>query len=225
MPGARSSMKVLLVEDDAGLREGMAELISELVEVREASSVAQAQRALGEELFALVLTDLRIGDTGSGGRVILEAARKRLLPVAIVSASATEEVLKMLAPHVPDAVLTKPFQLEDMLALVERFVALRREVARRAAGPVPAESAWTEAATPGVRLAQGADGGEWLRLAPGAAHAPCARDPRLGMMLLEGSLEVEGESRGREQYLFLSAGPREVRTQEGCLAVSLPLRA
>jgi DNA-binding response OmpR family regulator len=216
-------MKVLLVEDDAGLREGMAELIAEQTPVREAGSVAEALRALGEESFSLVLTDLRIGDSGGGGRIILEAARKRLQPVAIVSASSAEEVVRVLRPHEPDAVLNKPFQIEDMMLLVERFVRLRREVERLAAGAVPPEDAWTTDAT-GLRLSQRPDGAVWLRLAPGASHrSPASRGH--AALVVEGSLEVDGETRGREHYFFLAAGPRELRTQEGCLAVSLPVDA
>ncbi|MGZ3457160.1 MAG: response regulator, partial [Archangium sp.] len=146
-------MKVLLVEDDASLREGMVELISEQVEVREAGSVAQALAALREELFSLVVTDLRIGETGEGGRIILEAARKRLQPVAIVSAATSEEVVRVLRPHEPDAVLAKPFQIDDMLTLVECFVGLRRQVERAAAGQAPPEEAWTEVAA-GIRAVE-----------------------------------------------------------------------
>jgi DNA-binding response OmpR family regulator len=218
-------MKVLLVEDDAGLREGMAELISEQVVVREAGSVAEAQRALGEEFFSLVITDLRIGNSSGGGRSILEEARKRLQPVAIVSASSAEELLRVLRPHEPDAVLHKPFQIEDMLALVERFVRLRREVERVAAAGVPPEEAWTTEPTPGVRLARGADGGLWLRMAPGTSHRQPEQRGRSGMMVVEGSLVVDGETRGRAFPFYVAAGPHELRTPEGCLAVSFPLGA
>ncbi|MFY0576871.1 response regulator [Cystobacter fuscus] len=214
MPGEKSPMKVLLVEDDAGLREGMAELIAEQTPVREAGSVAEALRVLQEESFALVLTDLRIGDSGGGGRIILEAARKRLQPVAIVSASTAEEVVRVLRPHEPDAVLNKPFQIEDMMLLVERFVRLRREVERPAAGAVPPEDTWTTEPTTGLRLSQRPDGGLWMRLAPGASHrSPVSRGH--AALVVEGSLEVDGETRGRDHYFFLAAGPRELRTQEG----------
>lgn len=216
-------MKVLLVEDDTSLREGMGELISEQAEVREAGSMPQALAALREELFSLVLTDLRIGETGEGGRIVLEAARKRLQPVAIVSASTSEEVVRVLRPHEPDAVLAKPFQIEDMMALVERFVGLRREVERVAAGPVPPPgAAWTEVAAGIQTLEEG--GCQWVRMAPGASHPRPVFRGRSGVMLLEGSLEVDGERRAGHQYFYLSAGPREVRTHEGCLAVSLALR-
>ncbi|QRK06498.1 response regulator [Archangium violaceum] len=216
-------MKVLLVEDDASLREGMVELISEQAEVREAGSVPQALAALREELFSLVITDLRIGETGEGGRIILEAARKRLQPVAIVSASTADEVVRMLRPHEPDAVLAKPFQIDDMLALVERFAGLRGEVERAAAGPVPAEGAWTQVAE-GIRMFEEPGGRLWARMAPGTSHPRPAHRGGTGVMLVEGSLEVEGERRVARQYFYLSAGPREARTHEGCLAVSLALR-
>ncbi len=218
-------MKVLLVEDDAGLREGMAELIAEQTPVREAGSVAEALRALGEELFSLVITDLRIGDTGGGGRIILEAARKRLQPVAIVSASSAEEVVRVLRPHEPDAVLGKPFQIEDMMLLVERFVRLRREVERLATGDVPPEASWTTEPTTGLRLSQRPDGSLWMRLAPGTSHLPPVGRGHVGVRVVEGSLEVDGETRGRDHYFYLAAGPRELRSPEGCLAVSLPLDA
>ncbi len=216
-------MKVLLVEDDASLREGMSELISEQAEVREAGSVAQALAAMREEVFGLVVTDLRIGETGQGGRIVLEAARKRLQPVAVVSASTSEEVGRVLKPHEPDAVLAKPFQIDEMLELVERFQSLRVAVEKLAAGRVPSEEAWEEA-MPGVRVFEEPGGPSWVRMAPGvAASRPMGRGP-VGVMLLEGALEVEGERRVGPQYFFLAAGPREVRTDVGCLAVSLALR-
>jgi CheY-like chemotaxis protein len=216
-------MKVLLVEDDASLREGMSELISEQAEVREAGSVAQALAAMREELFGLVVTDLRIGESGQGGRIVLEAARKRLQPVAIVSGTTTEEVGRVLRPHEPDAVLSKPFQIDEMMELVERFLSLRVAVEKLAAGRVPSEEAWTEA-VPGVRVLEEPSGPSWVRMAPGvAASRPMGRGP-VGVMLLEGAVEVDGERRVGPQYFFLAAGPREVRTDVGCLAVSLALR-
>jgi CheY-like chemotaxis protein len=215
-------MKVLLVEDDTSLREGMMELISEQAEVREAGSVAQALGALREELFSLVLTDLRIGEKGEGGRIILEAARQRLQPVAIVSAATAEEVVRVLRPHEPDAVLAKPFQIDDILELVERFVGLRREV-ERAVGRAPPEGAWTEVAA-GVWTFEEPGGCSWMRMEPGASHSRPVPRGRAGGVVLEGSLEVEGERRVGHQYFYLAAGPRELRTREGCLAVSLALR-
>jgi CheY-like chemotaxis protein len=214
-------MKVLLVEDDASLREGMGELIAEQSEVRETGSVAQALAALGEEPFCLVVTDLRIGETGEGGRIILEAARKRLQPVAIVSAATAEEVVKVLRPHEPDVVLAKPFQIDDILGMVERFVGLRQQVVR-AAERGPPQGTWTEVAA-GVRTLEEPEGCLWVRMEPGTQPRPLHRG-RAGGVVVEGSLEVEGERRVKHQYFYLAAGPREVRTHEGCLAVFMALR-
>lgn len=215
-------MKVLLVEDDASLREGMGELIAEQAEVRETGSVAQALAALGEELFSLVVTDLRIGETGEGGRIILEAARKRLQPVAIVSAATAEEVVKVLRPHEPDMVLAKPFQIEDILGMVERFAGLRQQVVR-AAERGPPQGTWAEVAA-GVRTLEEPDGCLWVRMEPGVSHPRPVHRGRAGGVVVEGSLEVEGERRVKHQYFYLAAGPREVRTHEGCLAVFMALR-
>lgn len=223
MSGATSPLRVLLVEDDASLREGMVELVSEQAPVHEAGSVAEALAALEGELFSLVMTDLRIGQKGEGGRIILEAARRRLQPVVIVSASSADEVGRVLRPHEPDAVLRKPFQIEDVLALVERFVRLHQEVRRVAARGAPAEG-WRPVAE-GLSTCEAPGGAQWWRMEPGCRSSPAVSGQSLGMELVEGALEVEGERRVGSQYFFLAAGAREVRTLEGCLAVSLALRA
>ncbi len=216
-------MKVLLVEDDAGLREGMAELISDLAKVREASSVKEALAALGDEPYALVITDLRIGGSADGGRTILEAARKRLHAVAVVSAAAQHEVAQVLRPHEPDAVLAKPFQLDDMVSLVEGFLKLKREV-EQAGQQRPGEVGWREVAA-GVHLAEPTPGQRaWVRMGAGASFSWDVHQSRQGVMLVEGELEVDGEQRVGPHYFFLAAGTRPVRTRSGCLAVSLALR-
>jgi CheY-like chemotaxis protein len=219
-------MKVLLVEDDAGVREGLSELVSEQATVHDVGSVPEALAALRAELYDLVLTDLRIGGDRLGGRTILEAARGRLVPVAIMSASVPEEVERTLAPLRPDAQLTKPFQLEDVLGLVERFLALRTRAQQAGEAPPP-EGSW-EAQGAQLEVLR-APGATWLRLAAGArlpwpqaqAHTqggPC------GVLVVEGVLELNGQRRGAAQYFYVPAdGGCEAATREGCLAVSLPL--
>ncbi|MCP3142192.1 response regulator [Pyxidicoccus xibeiensis] len=223
-------MKVLLVEDDASLREGMAEIIGELADVRAVGAEAEALATLAAERFDLVITDLRIGNHEQGGRSVLEAARRRQQAVAIVSAAAPEEVARTLRPHEPDAVLVKPFQLDDIVGLGERFLALRKEVERLATARVlPPEAAWTELSA-GVRVASTGPESEaaprWVRLAPGSGFAWRVHGQgREGVLLVEGGVEVQGERHIAPCYLFIGAGPApEVRTREGCLAVTLPLK-
>lgn len=220
-------MKVLLVEDDAGVREGLCELVSEQAAVRDVGSVAEALAALRAELYDLVLTDLRIGGDRRGGRTILQAARERLVPVAIMSASVPEEVQRALAPFQADAQLTKPFQLEDVLGLVERFLRLRTETQGAGARPPPPAERWGAAAGQPLQVLPGPV--SWVRLAPGARGswprpgAPQGVLPQ-GVLVVQGELELNGERRGATQYFYVSAdGGCEAASREGCLAVSLPL--
>lgn len=222
-------MRVLLVEDEPSLREGMADLISELAEVREAGTVADALKTLDAERFALVLTDLRIAGAERGGRDIVEAAQQRLQPVTIVSAAQAEEVARALRPYEPDAVLAKPFQLEALLEVVELFLKLRRDTEQLAtARALPPESAWTELA-PGVRVARASSQGRalaWVRMSPGASLSfEGFHRSAEGAFVVEGDLEVDGQPRAASQYLYLRGAPHQARTREGCLLVSLALRS
>lgn len=222
-------MKVLLVEDDASLREGMSDIISDLAEVRALGLVDSALAVLRQERFDLVLTDLRISGGGQGGRSIVEMARRRLQPVVLVSAAAEEELQRALHPWEPDAVLIKPFQLEDMTALVERFLALRQKLEQQASKRPPDDAGWTQEA-PGVQVlrpsgASAEQGLTWIRLQPGTSYAWTHHRGRAGVLVVEGDLEVDGARQPAPHYLFLSTSPPpETRTEKGCLAVSLALK-
>jgi len=218
-------MKVLLVEDDPSLREGMGEVIADLVEVRMAASVDSALAALREERFDLVMADLRIGASSTGGRTILDAARRRLQPVAIVSAAEPEEIRRALEPFEADALLAKPFQLDEMTELVERFLSLRNEL-EQLSSPRPPGAAWTQAAA-GVQVARAASGQQvsWVRIEAGASVTWPVPEAKAGCLLVEGELEIAGERQRAPQYFFLSASqPREARTEQGCLVVTMALR-
>lgn len=221
-------MKVLLVEDDASLREGMGEIIAELAEVREVGTETEAVEALRSERFDLVITDLRIAGHEQGGRTVLEAARRAHQAVAIVSAAAPDEVTRTLRPHLPDAVLVKPFQLDDIVTLVERFLGLRRQVEQVAsAGAPPPEDSWTEV-SPGVRTVRpGPDASPaWVRVAAGGGFTwrPHSKGGE-GLLLVEGDLEVAGEQHTAPRYLFVGAGQAtEVHSRAGCLAITLALK-
>ncbi len=132
----------------------------------------------------------------------------------------------MLQPFEADAILGKPFQLEEMTELVERFLALRGDV-ERLSRQRPAESAWTQAA-PGVHVARAEaseQGPAWVRLEAGTSVTWPVPSGPAGCLLIEGDLEMTGERQKAPQYFFLSASqPPVARTEKGCLVVSLALR-
>ncbi|MGQ0505456.1 MAG: response regulator [Myxococcaceae bacterium] len=113
-------MNVLLVEDDPGVREGLAEVATEFGTVREASRVSEAFSCLGDETFSLVLTDLCIDGDIVAGRRVAAFARERGARVVLMSASPKADILEALAGWTPDAVLEKPFQLEEIIRLFEQ---------------------------------------------------------------------------------------------------------
>ncbi|GHG95975.1 response regulator [Comamonas sp. JC664] len=222
-------MRVLLVEDDASLREGMGELISEFAEVHAVSTGEEAVAAFQAERFVLVITDLRISGGELGGPTVVEAARQRQQPVAVVSAATPEEVTQAVLPHVADAILLKPFQIEDIVALVERFIALRQDCERLAttqeARPVEGDTMAAEAHAP--RISRITLRESWLLMAPGGDFNwtfPISPEGE-GVRVVEGTLEVDGVSYAAPGYFFLGAGqvPR-VRSPAGCLAVVVGLK-
>ena len=114
-------MRVLVVEDDEGIREGLGELLSDSVEFHGVSSVPAALEHLKASRFDLVIADLSLGEQRLGGKAVAEAAQKSGVPVAILSASPKSDVARALGAVKADAIVSKPFQLDEIEALVQRF--------------------------------------------------------------------------------------------------------
>lgn len=219
-------MNVLLVEDDPSIREGMTELVGELADVHAASSVAQALEAFSKQVFDLVITDLHIRGDGSGGRTVVGEARRQLAPVVIVSAMAREEILHELSATPPDEILLKPFALEDVLSLTERFLAARREADRVARLGDPRLDLDFKVLQPGYSIAKAQHASDrdvvWFRLSPGASiqHRP---DQQELSLIVQGSVAIgEGVHRKVGDALYATAGAAvALRSEEGALGVTL----
>ncbi len=107
-------MLVLLVEDESGLREGLADYLSLHGHVvRAVDSCAAALDALRDEDFDVVVTDWRLGD-GLGALVL-----ERCDSPAIVMSGHPDEVASSGAK----SLLCKPTRPADLLAEIERVAA------------------------------------------------------------------------------------------------------
>lgn len=117
---ARRSPKVLVVDDEADLRELVALTIVKLgFDVETAESLARAREVLAQGGLSLCLTDMRLGD-GSGLDLVREIAALGVKgpPVAVITAfGSAENAVAALKAGAFDY-LTKPVDLEQLRLLV-----------------------------------------------------------------------------------------------------------
>jgi CheY-like chemotaxis protein len=118
----RASQRILLVDDDEGIREFVSLALTD--EGFAVDSVANGEAAL--EAVADAAPDLILLDTRMpvmNGPEFVEAYRRRPGPhapiVLLTAASDAEDLARQVAP---DALLAKPFDLDDLLDLVGRLI-------------------------------------------------------------------------------------------------------
>jgi DNA-binding NtrC family response regulator len=122
-----TEQRLLIVEDDAGLRELLTEELGDRgYAVENVGSCAEAFEILQATDFDLVVSDLRLPD-GSGQDVLRAVRDKSAAPAIILitafgSVPQAVEALKAGA----DDFLTKPLDLEHLAVRVERVLAHRR---------------------------------------------------------------------------------------------------
>jgi CheY-like chemotaxis protein len=208
-----STGKVLLVEDDEGVRFGLMDVLEDRAGVRSAETLAAALTALAEEPFSLVIADLRVGRDLDAGKRIVEVARRQLSPVIVMSGLVLNEIEQVLGAARADAIVPKPFQLEELVGTIERFLALRRSV--DSAGPAP-QGGWTPKSA-GREEQDAGDGLLRIRLGAGARFD--AGERGRGVRVVEGAARVGETVRSGGSYLYLAPGQQLVAGAEGCVAV------
>ncbi|GIX22659.1 MAG: sigma-54-dependent Fis family transcriptional regulator [Gammaproteobacteria bacterium] len=118
-----SERRILLVEDDAGLREALVEILSEAgYAVTAAADGGAAARLLEARRFELLLADVQLPELD--GRALLERAQAALVPVPVVLMTAYGTIEQAVAAMREGAAdyLVKPFDMEALLETVERII-------------------------------------------------------------------------------------------------------
>jgi DNA-binding NtrC family response regulator len=131
MPEARKHL--LLVEDEAPLREALAERLSEHgFDVEQADTGEQANDKLAEFAFDIVITDLRL--PGLDGTQVLESALLRypdIVGIIVTGYGTVKDAVEAIKRGATDFV-TKPFQFDELLHALNSALEQRRLKAENA---------------------------------------------------------------------------------------------
>jgi DNA-binding NtrC family response regulator len=125
MPEA--SKHVLLVEDEAPLREAVAEQLTDRgYHVEQADSGEAAVARLSDFAFDIIITDLRL--PGLDGSHVLEAAVKRypdIIAIVVTGFGTVKDAVEAIKRGAWDFV-SKPFQIDQLLHVLESALEQRR---------------------------------------------------------------------------------------------------
>jgi sigma-B regulation protein RsbU (phosphoserine phosphatase) len=122
--------RILVVDDDPGMRRAMERILTPLYDVASADGVTQALQKVGHDgRFHVALVDIRLGDGDGYG--LCEELRRRSpeTDVILITGSTTQPDEKLYRSLEGDAFyfLFKPFERRVLRALVERCLRLQRE--------------------------------------------------------------------------------------------------
>lgn len=140
-----SQTSILIVEDDAGLREALIDTLSlARYKVVAAQSAEDAMIQLGQHAIDLVVSDIQMANMS--GLVLLKNIKSRFpqMPVLLMTAYATiDDAVQAMRDGATDY-LSKPFAPEVLLNLVERYApAVKLNRVRRLWQIHPAYSYWS----------------------------------------------------------------------------------
>lgn len=121
-----SKSRLLIVDDDEGMRENLAELFESLgYEVRTAANTPEALSSLAKADIDLLLTDYKM--PGPTGLELIEEAQKRrprlraVLMTAFGDSFTTVEGRRLGVA----GTLSKPFEADEVVAFVERVLQIQ----------------------------------------------------------------------------------------------------
>jgi DNA-binding NtrC family response regulator len=122
-----SSKHVLLVEDEAPLRQAVAEQLADRgFQVEQADSGEAAIARLADFAFDIIITDLRL--PGIDGSAVLEAAVERypdIIAIVVTGYGTVKDAVEAIKRGAWDFV-SKPFQIDEMLHVLQAALEQRR---------------------------------------------------------------------------------------------------
>jgi DNA-binding NtrC family response regulator len=124
---AENAKHLLLVDDEAALREAIAERLADHgFVVEQAANGEDALARLAEFAFDIIITDLRL--PGVDGRAVLEAALERypeIIAIIITGFGTVKDAVNAIKQGAADFI-TKPFQFDALLHVVRSALEQRR---------------------------------------------------------------------------------------------------
>ncbi|WP_455244334.1 sigma-54-dependent transcriptional regulator [Petrachloros mirabilis] len=124
-------LEILLVDDEPLMRLSMVDALEAVgYEVQAVATGTEGIDAIRQKAFDLVITDLRL--PGADGLAVLKATKEKSpqTEVVVITAHGSVETAVGAMKHGAFDYITKPFQMDELLMIVERVgrvVALRRE--------------------------------------------------------------------------------------------------
>jgi CheY-like chemotaxis protein len=113
---------VLVVDDEKGVREIVAEIISDLgYTVWGVGSGEAALNLITETPVDLIISDVKMN--GMDGLSLAKKVRAKFpkLPLALMTSYPSDEVHRLLREKMVDFLLMKPFKLEELQGMVQRL--------------------------------------------------------------------------------------------------------
>jgi nitrogen regulation protein NR(I) len=137
------SARILIVDDERNLRRVLAaHLKREGWDVEEAADGAEALNRLAQGAWSLVITDLKMPNLDGLGLLERAATRYPDLPIVLITAHGTIETAVSAMKRGAFDYITKPFDQDELLAVVRKALATGERQGREArrAGPTGAAS-------------------------------------------------------------------------------------
>ncbi len=119
---------ILIVDDDTLIRDTLHDLLATSHECHTADRAEQALAYLEMESYDVVLTDINM--PGLSGHDLLSHIRNThpYTPVIVISGIAVEDTAKVFSQLGAFAYFTKPFNLDEVEAAVDRAIGKHREL-------------------------------------------------------------------------------------------------